>query len=428
MIIEFSVENYRSIRERQTLSLVASKHREVARPDPVVHDVLPGLSLVKSAVMYGPNAGGKSNILWALSKMREIALRSPGETIEDVQPFRLDPETAGQPSTFELTFVREGVRYQYGFSLDNERIHEEWLIAYPKRSPQQWFSRKYDGQVYEMFFGPHLKGEKLRIEKMTRPDSLFLSVAAQLNHEQLGSIAQWFRDYLWVEQARVVSQFIHSSSVAIILGDANKKVARRALIALLKVADLGTKSLRVIRREVNLAEVKNSVPTLLFINGGKLPSGKHDVFEIRVVHRDVEGAEVEFGLEEESQGTRQFLFLAARVLSVLETGATLAVDELDDSLHPMLVRKLVEIFHDPKTNPKGAQLIFNTHDTTLLDPTLYRRDQIWFVEKDEHQASKLYSLLDYKPRKGESLQRGYLAGRYGAIPFLGDFHFEAPAS
>lgn len=417
MFLEFSVENFRSIADRQTLSFVASKHRHEATGAAAVDG--PGFTANKvltSAVIYGANASGKSNILFALNNMMRVVAKSttPGNT--SVDPFRLDPKWAGKPTRFELTFLKEGVRYQYGFALNEERVLDEWLIAYPKKTPRVWFHRGPGAEKIEVQFGPHLRGEKSKLASMTRPDALFLSVAAQFNNAQLLDIHRWLVRHVRAQRSLGFSPI---DTARLVERDASTK---KAVSRVLREADLGIVDVAV-RQHAEVPERASGAKTVVST------AKKDEFFEILMEHRRSDGSPILFDLMmEESEGTGRFFALVAPIVSALAHGGLLAVDELDQSLHPLLVRKIVSLFHDPKSNPLHAQLVFNTHDTTLLDPKLFRRDQIWFIEKDADGKSRLYSLLDYSPGKDESLQRGYLQGRYGAIPFLDDLRFPVTTS
>lgn len=415
MLLEFSVENFRSIADRQTLSFVAGKHRSEADGQAAVDE--PGFTggkVLTSAVIYGANAAGKSNILRALNTMVERIARSAAKNAVSIEPFRLDPSWSAKPTRFELSFMVGGIRYQYGFTLDRVRIQEEWLIAYPKRAPQVWFERRPGAEKADIHFGSHLRGEKVRIAEMTRPDALFLSVAAQFNHPQLSELADWLVSHVVAQRAQGFGPLSTARSL-------ETNVEIRTLVGgLLRNADLGIAGVSV-RRHAKVPDPQSG--TKAVIRSGK---EEEELLEVLTEHRMTDGAPVHFDmLEDESEGTLRFFELIHPLVAALSGGGLLAVDELDQSLHPLLVRKLVSLFHSPEINPRRAQLLFNTHDTTLLDPKLFRRDQVWFTEKDSDGRTRLYSLLDYSPRKEEALQRGYLQGRYGAIPFLGDFRFPA---
>lgn len=418
MLIDFSVENYRSIADKQVISFVATKHRSEARGEPAVEcEGLRTQKLLSSVVIYGANASGKSNVLRALAEFCALVGRSAKEGKHGIRPFLLDPATANEPSRFQMSFVLENVRYEYGFAVDAVRVHEEWLIAYPRRTPQHWFERRWDGARDGIHFGPSLKGEKSRIYALTRPDALFLSVAEQFNHEQLTPIVRWITGKVRVIQASYVSTLFTAELVER-GSDVGPAVSR-----LLRDADMGIQNV-LVRRHKELPESRKAVakePELVAVPARE----KGEYVEIRTEHRCSDGSNVMFDLfADESQGTQRYFGLLGHLAAVLAHGGVLAVDELDDSLHPLIVRKIVELFHSSVINHGNGQLLFNTHDTTLLDPELFRRDQIWFTEKSEIGKTCLYSLLEFSPRKSEALGKGYLQGRYGAIPFLGDFRLE----
>lgn len=420
MLIEFSIENYRSIADKQTISFVASKHRSDAQGDATfAAEGLRSQKLLTSAVVYGANASGKTNLIRALSEFCIHIWNSAKDSTHEIQPFRLDAEWAKKPSRFELIFLVGGVRYQYGFSLDSTRIHDEWLIAHPRRTPQLWFQRQLNGDKSEIQFGSGLKGEKSRIFTATRPDALFLSVAAQLNQEQLIPIHQALTRRIKVRQAHHIGVAHTAQMIENMPTDVHQSVT-----TMLGTADLGIRDVVVRRHKLDMLNASDNKPSDKSESRVYFAARvKGEVYEIQTAHKRSDGESVLFEFADESQGTIQYFGLLAPIMSCLGQGNVLAVDELDESLHPLLIRKIIGLFNDPKTNPKGAQLIFNTHDTTLLDPELFRRDQIWFVEKEPPGKSRFFSLLDFSPRRHEALQKGYLEGRYGAIPFLGDFSF-----
>jgi hypothetical protein len=309
-----------------------------------------------------------------------------------------------------VTFLVEGVRYQYGFSMTTERIVSEHLLVYKAFKPQRWYERHYDDQtgkdVYA--FGSGLKGPKTLWEGATRPNALFLSMAVQLNSEALRPVFDWLVNGLVIfnEHAKLSPQ----ASIQVLL----QAEGRRRICDFLSAADTSIADIEVVTRKVPGQTVHFDVAA------GKTEVRNEEIEEqqLRFSHVTEHGQAV-FDLMDESSGTRNLLFLAGPVLDILSKGLTLVIDELDTSLHTLIVRELVDLFHRPDINTSGAQLIFSTHDTSLLDaPDLLRRDQIWFVEKDVDQASTLVALAEFSPRKNEALERGYLMGRYGGIPFL----------
>ena len=414
MLVEFRTKNFRSLRDEQVLSLVASTDKTLLDTHALATGLKAAPHVLKSAVVYGANASGKSNLVKALQFMRGVVLQSaalqPGQTFDRLQPFKLDVASGSQPTAFEVTFVLGGVRYQYGFAMDAQRIVSEQLLVYKAFKPQRWFERRFDAEsgkdVYE--FGSGLKGAKNLWEGATRPNALFLSVAVQLNSEALRPVFDWFANRLVIfnEQTPLSPQF----SVHMLKQEAQRK----AICAFLQAADTSIADIEVATQQAMVHTINVDLAT------GKREetAGEQAVEEVRFHHVTEHGKAV-FDLADESSGTRNLLFLTGPILDILHKGLTLVVDELDTSLHTLLVQALVRLFHRPEANTGGAQLVFTTHDTSLLDAYgLFRRDQVWFVEKRPDQSSSLYPLLDFSPRKNEALERGYLQGRYGALPLL----------
>lgn len=414
MLIEFRVKNFRSLRDEQVLSLVATKDKTLEDTNTHSTGLKAAPRLLQSAVIYGANASGKSNVVKALQYMRGVVLESaaivtPGQTFA-VQPFRLDKESATEPTAFEVTFTIGEVRYQYGFSMTQQRIVSEHLLVYKAFKPQRWFERHFDAErgedVYE--FGAGLKGAKHLWEGATRPNALFLSMAVQLNSEALRPIFDWFAHSLVIFNEQ--SQLNPQASIQML----KQPDGKQRMCDFLMAADISIADIEVVTRQVQGQTVHFDMAA------GKTELRNEEVEEhqFRFSHRTEDGDAV-FDLMDESNGTRNLMFLAGPILGILKKGITLVVDELDTSLHTLLVRQIVRLFHQPHANTSGAQLLFTTHDTSLLDaPDLFRRDQVWFVEKDMEQASSLVPLSDFSPRKNEALERGYLLGRYGGVPFL----------
>ncbi|MES2260570.1 MAG: ATP-binding protein [Pseudomonadota bacterium] len=414
MLIEFRVKNFRSLRDEQVLSLVATKDKTLE--DSNTHDT--GLKaaprLLHSAVIYGANASGKSNVIKALQHMRGVVLESaavvtPGQAFA-VQPFRLDKDSATEPTSFEVTFTIDDVRYQYGFAMTQQRIVSEHLLVYKAFKPQRWFERHFDQKrgedVYE--FGTGLKGSKNLWEGVTRPNALFLSMAVLLNSDALRPVFDWFAHKLVIYNEQ--SQLNPQASINML----KQPDGKQRMCDFLAAADISIADIEVVPRQVQGQAVHFDLPA----GKTELRSEEIEEDQLRLSHRTEDGDAV-FDLMDESNGTRNLVYLAGPILGILQKGMTLVVDEIDTSLHTLLVRQIVRLFHRPHVNANGAQLIFTTHDTSLLDaPDLFRRDQIWFAEKDLDQASSLVSLSDFSPRKNEALERGYLFGRYGGVPFL----------
>lgn len=411
MLIEFSVANFKSIKEEARLSLVASRNQEhwsthVIQMRPSVGSpVLP--HVLGAAVVYGPNAGGKTNFLMAIQAMQQIVTRSSTNVDKPlpVDPFMFDPKTRHEPTTFEATLLIDGVRYQYGFSATRSAVHEEWLYAWPRGRPQLWFHRQPDeSEDFSVKFGDKLSGDKLVWRRATRRNALLLSTAASLNSSQLQPVWKWFSSKLRTTWGRAFTLRYCD------------EVDKDAIVDFLSAAGLALDDIRITEESFSEDMLSDDLPKNhkdLFVKD--LQGTK--IRKAQFVHAVKNGDVVELDAEQESAGTQKMLALAGPWLDTFENGNTLVIDELEAHLHPGLVRFLVQKFHDPNLNRNGAQLIFSTHNTSILDQSLLRRDQIWFCERDRQLATVLSPLSDFRPRKRyENLERAYLAGRYGAVP------------
>jgi uncharacterized protein len=421
MLIEFRVENHRSIRSEQALSMEAGRGGDDDDPRPRNVAGHPE-SLLTVAAVYGANASGKSNLVNALGFMQHAVLESHRSWSPDDgvprDPFAWGKKRA-EPSLFEVTILEQGIRYEYGFTANDEVVLEEWLFAWPNGKKQTWYER----EAGAFKFGDNLKGENKLIEEITRPNALFLSAAVQHKHSQLHPIYTWFRllNTIGIHSRSFYSfAWQHEYQVARLIRDTTKDTLQQSLFeddssvdslvdrfrSLLVTADIGILDLKVSDPEPREDARRRPNP------------------RIQLKHRS-EAADAWLPLEEESRGTRTLFRLGLPFLRAIDRGGALVVDELEASLHPVLARSIVDHFNDPLKNPNNAQLFFTTHDTNLLGTTVgrpaLRRDQVWMTEKNPEGATVLYPLTDFKPRKSENLERGYLQGRYGAIPFLGDF-------
>ena len=416
MLLRFSVANYLSIREPQELSLAASTLKDV-KTGLIDCTVVPSGKVLPLAVIYGANASGKSNVVAALRYLRSAVLlsHSRGDPRGGVPrtPFALDPACAKAPSIFSIDFVVDGVRYQYGFKASDDAFDAEWLYAFPKGPRQKLFERK--SKKFE--FGRGLKGRNKIISDLTRANSLFLSAAAQNDHEQLSKVVSFFRSL------HIDTKFsIGALSASLTLAD--NEVDNRVIEFLDKIGtgvidyrrreETTSDDIQVMQREIFSVIEKRikeplEVPEAFFVK---------DVV-IELAHRGHDGKPVFFDLDHESAGTRRLLLLLGRIFRVLDEGSVLVIDELDASLHTQACEAVLALFSSPATNTKGAQIIATTHDINLLRAPMLRRDQVWFTEKDDKGATHLYPLTDIRTRKGDNIRKGYQQGRYGAIPFAG---------
>lgn len=412
MLAEFRVTNFKSFKDEQVLSLIASAEESMGSNSIKIGSH----SILKTAVVYGANASGKSNLIKAMSCMNKVVCDSAGYKPSDkipVVPFLFDEETKDQPTTFEATFFIEAIRYQYGFSATKDKIHNEWLLAWPKGKPQTWFKR--DLNESEPYFGPSLKGQNKSTWDKVKENSLFLSVAAQWNHEQLSKVYEWFEERF----AELPEKILATALTDELLFETDYVDVHEIAISMLRKADFGIDDFEIERVNVENIQFPEGTPVDIKKELSQQLFG-HPPYRKKLFHS---GRKYSLDLEDESDGTQRFYSFLAPLLLSAKLGITLFKDELELNLHPLLTREIVSSIRDSEHDNCSAQLIFTTHDTTLLDPELFGRDQVWFTEKDKQGATQLYSLADYKEtvRKDEAMQKRYLAGRYGAIPVLERF-------
>jgi hypothetical protein len=394
VLLRFAVENFRSIRDRQELSFLATPLNERTgievdvRPNTTV-SVLPVIGI------YGANASGKSNILKALAEMAQRAISPPrSEHVPRPDPFLLDPKGPGAPTLFEVEFLLEGVRYAYGLAENDDGVTSEWLHAFPLGRRQVWFERNVSASDPFRFPGDYLRGSKALLADMVRHDAPFLSIGTSLRHPQLSPVARWLNRITLLTRPAAGSRQLRVERM-LLSTFFNGRYARWAN-ELVRRADLG-----IIGAEFVESADLGSSHELQFRHAGKVGSTL-------------------LPLLSESDGTLSWARTLRVLLPILATGGVAVIDELDASLHPELAAEVIRMFQDPEVNRWRAQLLFACHDVTMLGTNfgapLLDRDQIWFTEKDQAGATELYPLAELGPRKGENLERGYLAGRYGATP------------
>ncbi|GGO01521.1 hypothetical protein GCM10010116_02860 [Microbispora rosea subsp. aerata] len=415
MLLRFRVANHRSLRDEQTLSFVAVPRRGEPRPR--------GAEIPRTvavAGIYGANASGKSNVLDALRWMNWAVKSShtgwaPGGGVPR-RPFLLDETVRALPSFYEVDFLAEGVRYSYGFEVDDDSVRGEWLYSFPAGRPRTLFER---GGPEDYRFGRSLGGETARIAKLTRANALYLSSAASNNHPLLGVLYETLTKRLHFARHDHADEHVRLSITMALLEQ--PKIAGR-INTLLQLADLGLERAEVVRREVapDVLETFRRMRDIAVETGGRLEIDE-EAFAKEIRLRRA-GTDVTLDIGEESAGTRVWLSMLGHTLVTLLAGHVLVVDEIDSSLHPLLSSTLIRMFKDPEINRNGAQLLFASHDTTLLgtmlDDGILGRDEVWFTEKDASGATTVFPLADFRPRSDENIERGYLQGRYGAVPYV----------
>ena len=414
MLIRFSVENFLSYKERQTLDLrtVKTCKEHVENNTFTWGDA----GFLKSAVIYGANASGKSNLFTAISTMRRIIRESAKESqsTEDIPAvtFAFSKDYQSKPTLFEIEFICKETQFRYGFSVNKTEIVSEWLLHIKQKTKETPLFYRINQnnedtiQVFEDMTSAHNKG----LEALTRKNALFLSVCDQMNvelaHEIMAQLGM---------KMNIISGLYDVSYLNFTIDRFSDGTLKEDILGFIRNADFNICDL-----QVDLDEKKNyKDKTFKKANIVSV----HNLYDKDL--NIIDKIQVPFN-DFESEGTKKAFALAGPIIDTLKNGKILLIDELDSRLHPILTRKIVQMFNSQEQNPNNAQLIFATHDANLLDNKLFRRDQIWFTEKNHGEATELYSLIDFidekmkKPRNDASYGKDYLNGRYGAIPFLGD--------
>ncbi|MCD5426113.1 MAG: ATP-binding protein [Methanosarcinaceae archaeon] len=411
MLIEINIENFRSIKEKTTLSMLAVKDKTF-KDNLIDTEVLKNDSLLKSVAIYGANASGKTNVLMAFSLLKELVINSHSYqkgNLLPFTPFKLDSNYLIKPTIISIAFIKNNIKYNYGVSFDKEKIIDEYLYYYPKNHRKIIFERKNTNE-YKFIYDNDL--QKL-IADRTLPNILYISKATQENYKVVSDAFDWFKDNL-----RFIGVIENSSLIEHTVKLLKDNSIKPLILKALSEADIGIDDVSVNVEKLKMKDLPDEMPSDL----KKLIMSDKDEIEllkINTVHTGVYKG-VQFDFEEESAGTQKLFSLIGVWIDALMNGKIIIVDELDVQLHPFLSNFLIKLFHNPTQNKKNAQLIFTTHDTNLLNiQEIFRRDQIYFTEKNyETGATDLYSLLEFRPRKDKNIENGYLAGRYGAIPFI----------
>lgn len=423
MLIELTVKNFRSIHSAQTFNLTKSHSNEL-NENTFSPESNKEVTLLRSAAIYGANASGKSNFINSIRSMQYIVKKSSkdisrGEKLP-VTPFKLSRNSINEPTEFEVLIISNGVKYQYGFALTANQVTEEWLYAFPRGRPQRWFIRAYDKEKneYAWEFSNLFTGKKQLWRDATRENALFLSTAVMLNNEQLKPIYDWFNDTLKTTDIMGWSPN-YTAKVC------SEESGKLEVLKFLKAADLDISDIISEEKKIDQSffpeDMPNEVKSSLLEN-----IGETNYIDIKTIHKTEEGDDVLFDLDDESDGTKKLFSFAGPWIDSLRSGRVLFIDELHDSLHPSIVKFLVKLFNNKQTNPKNAQLVFSTHETSILDQQVFRRDQVWFCHKEKDQSTCIYPLTDFSPKKSvENLEKAYLSGRYGALPLTSTLDFQS---
>jgi len=424
MLVEFTVNNFKSIKDTVKFSMLTS-----TKDNGNVFSIR-SYKLLSSAIIYGANASGKSNFLRALAFMSRFVLnRFKILQSTDKLPhesFKLSTETEDTSSEFEIVFFVGNIKYRYGFELDSENIYAEWLFADEKGKEAKLFIRDIEENDYvnpnkfkEGFNFFDKKNQKIKIAK----NQLFIWKCDQEDGKISKSILKWFNNF------NMIDGMDHQGYINFTMKKMEDENFKNEIIKLIKTADIDIDDISIEEDDIPL-EVIEKLPMPDNLKKEILNDGGLKSVSINTKHKKYDDngniiGEVIFELDkEESKGTRKFFAMSAPIIDTLQNGKVLIIDELDASLHPILTQHLIKLFQDKAINKKNAQLIFATHDTNLLKPYNFRRDQIWLTEKDKYGSTDLYSLAQFKGvRAKDDFEKQYIQGKYGAIPYLGKFEF-----
>lgn len=433
MLLAFRAANVRSFRDPLEFSLEATAMAEpgVPRSVPWRQDGSRLLRISPAAVVFGANASGKTNFLRCMADMRRLVLSSfrsgDRSTPIDRHQFRLDPNYENTPSSYEVELVLDGVKHEYGFKVDNAHVLSEYAVRYPRGIARAIFRR----EGLDVHIGDEHRAKGRAVSEILRPNSLYLSAASAADHPGLQPLYDWFASNLILcDASGRQARWAYATNL---LKEDNR---RDKVLAMLHAADLGITDAKVRRPDPEMVERFQRIVKIFQkeMNLEEIPPPEADDLPfvgMALSHRGTSGS-IELESTEESLGTLVWLGLIGPILDTLASGTALLVDELESSLHPALVSQLVRTFQNPRSNPLGAQIIFNSFDVGLLgnsvEERVLGRDQVWFTEKLHDGSTRLYPLTDLNPRKAEAIGRRYLAGRYGATPIVSDAEFDLLAA
>lgn len=420
MLLQLTITNFKTFKEKAVFSLLAANYdRETREVENVTAFSEFDLRVLKSAVVYGANASGKSKLFEAISFMQENILMSLAFSLK-LPPtysisFRLDTQTENLPSEFEVVFLCNGKIFRYGFEIEKGSIVSEWFFVRSHKKEMEIFSRKRnDFKVHRSLFK---RGKNIIREGLVRENTLCLTVAASYNDDLALEVLGWFKGM------QIFSAASEDSFANLTLSMLLEEATKQKVLKFLNASDLGITDISLVPSAF-VGEIDSANSDW---NRRKTSNNLDLFYEVKTLHKKFNGEKLLYDREsfllegDESSGTRKFFSLAGPIINALENGSILIVDELDSKLHPKLVLKIAELFNSATTNPRNAQLIFNTQNTHLLGSDQLRRDQVWFIEKDRFGKSNLFSLVEIKVRRTDRFENDYLDGKYGGMPFLGEF-------
>ena len=413
MLIDFSVQNFRAFRDEQTLTLVAAPRDHQHESTHLVTDTPDGTTLLRTVLLYGANASGKTTLIRAADALRWVVLRGrqfdEDTVLKPLQPFRFDATLAEAPCAFAVTFVASGVIYEYALSATSRRVVGESLHYFPEGQSRKLFERERDVIVLGKSLS-RATAKTAREITQRRSNTPFLSILGQNEEPRAIEAYRWFKDTLAV----TASPMPPVTTMELMDED---PAARAWILEFVQMADLGIRDITV-RKDV--APLNDRVRELLAELGVSQGRDVKEINELSTRFHHGADPSVEFEEDDESLGTLRLFALAGALYKVWRDGRVLFIDELASSLHPDLAGVIVRLFNSPSFNRRGAQLIANTHDVTQLDLGRLRRDNVWFTEKASDGSASLLALADVEGvRNDTALMKNYLQGRFGALPAHG---------
>lgn len=426
VLIEYKVKNFKSFKDEIVLSMVADSIRDLPETNIFPYG---NFNIFRSAAIFGANASGKSNLIESFSFFNELFLSyiDTHKMIASLPYFKLDTESQNMPISFEISFFLNGKRHRYGIEIDSNGIYAEWLFFVPSRQEACYFIRERNEIVQTGTYFEDKKALDYIKPDVTRP---FLYTLAQDSIKEF----TWAKEIIsymkfYIRPSNLPENFFKSMiEEEIFKGSESKILSKEEVLSFLRDADICIADIAVNKKNTDDdEELLRQFIEFMKQKGTNIESNELETYMHHYKYDkqyNIAGKEI-FPIDMESRGTAKLYALMYPIFFVLKVGGLLLVDEIESSLHPLLCERIIRLFNNSTTNPYNAQLIFTTHNTLLMNPKLLRRDQIYFIEKNEYGESNMYSLydIDLDIRNNFNYMNNYLAGRFGAIPYLGDFKF-----
>ena len=420
MLLNFTFKNYKSYVDTCDFSMVANKDK--SHEDNLINFGKDRIS--KSRIIYGANASGKTSFINAIEFIKIFSMMS-NNLVENnrigISPYKFRENSLSVPSEFSLTFVKNNIKYSYSFSCTFEKVIDEKLDVYNSAKPTNIFTRT---NTNDYKFNTDVR-QLNEIKTKNTKNKLFLLTAATWNYEKVKPVVDYIlNDIIILHDISQPTKY----NISYIIENNDLEEYKKFCLDFLNNADISISDFQINTQKIKeLGKQAELMTKLMNVIVNSDPEqmkkfGNSDIFNIKTIHNIKSGensSNYPLELIEESDGTQQLFHFAPALFYTFKEGKTLFIDEIDRSLHPLLVEYIIKKFYDNELNKNNAQLICNTHDTNLLNLDIFRRDEIWFTERNNNTATtEMYALSDFSPRKDENIEKAYLLGRYGGIPFI----------